>query len=245
MPRRASRHRRGHRAARASGDSARSGRTRARRRFPRAYLDAVVARGRATGRRRPVRRSRAAARSRRRGRADAAAPTSIRRCTARNGTPRCTASIAPPTNPKLALVRAAIERQTPTLAICRGLQVLNVALGGTLHQHIPELPGVERHGRPGEAGGAWLHDIDVTPESLLASVFGTTRVAGSCHHHQRSTSSATGLRVTAASRRRHRRRARARRHVAARRAVASRRHRRPRSRPAAPLRRASRTRARD
>ena len=77
-----------------------------------------------------------------------------------------------------ALVRAAIERQTPTLAICRGLQVLNVALGGTLHQHIPDLPGVERHGRPGETGGAWLHDIDVTPESLLASVFGTTRRRG-------------------------------------------------------------------
>ena len=36
------------------------------------------------------------------------------------------------------------------LAICRGLQVLNVALGGTLYQHIPEIPGVEPHGRPGE-----------------------------------------------------------------------------------------------
>ncbi len=98
-----------------------------------------------------------------------------------------------------ALVRAAIERQTPTLAICRGLQVLNVALGGTLHQHIPDLPGVERHGRPGETGGAWLHDIDVTPESLLASVFDTTRVAGSCHHHQSVAKLGTGLRVTAVS----------------------------------------------
>ena len=71
---------------------------------------------------------------------------------------------------------AVVERATPTLAICRGLQVLNVALGGTLHQHIPDLPGIERHGRPGEAGGAWEHGIDVLPESLLASVFGTTRV---------------------------------------------------------------------
>ena len=42
----------------------------------------------------------------------------------------------------------------------------------------PRAPGVERHGRPGEAGGAWLHDIDVTPGSLLAAVLDTTRVDG-------------------------------------------------------------------
>ncbi len=53
---------------------------------------------------------------------------------------------------ELALVRAALERGVPTLAICRGLQVLNVAFGGTLHQHLPELPGIERHGRPGRIG---------------------------------------------------------------------------------------------
>ena len=98
-----------------------------------------------------------------------------------------------------ALVRAAIEREMPTLAICRGLQVLNVALGGTLHQHIPELPDVERHGRPGEADGAWLHAVDVAPGSLLASVFGTTRVEGSCHHHQAVDKLGAGLRVTATS----------------------------------------------
>jgi putative glutamine amidotransferase len=98
-----------------------------------------------------------------------------------------------------ALVRAAIERQVPALAICRGLQVVNVALGGTLHQHIPDLPGIERHGRPGEADGAWVHPIDVVPESLLASVFGTTRVEGSCHHHQAVAKVGAGLRVTATS----------------------------------------------
>jgi putative glutamine amidotransferase len=98
---------------------------------------------------------------------------------------------------ELALARAAVERATPTLAICRGLQVMNVALGGTLHQHIPDLPGIERHGRPGEAGGGWEHGIDVLPESLLASVFGTTRVTGSCHHHQAVGKVGAGLRVTA------------------------------------------------
>ena len=75
--------------------------------------------------------------------------------------------------------------------------MLNVALGGTLHQHIPDLPGIERHGRPGETGGAWEHGIDVLPESLLASVFGTTRVTGSCHHHQAVDKVGAGLRVTA------------------------------------------------
>jgi putative glutamine amidotransferase len=98
---------------------------------------------------------------------------------------------------ELAVARAAVERGTPTLAICRGLQVLNVALGGTLHQHIPDLPGIERHGRPGEAGGGWQHDIDVLPESQLGSVFGTTRVTGSCHHHQAVGKVGAGLRVTA------------------------------------------------
>ena len=99
---------------------------------------------------------------------------------------------------ELALARAAVERATPTLAICRGLQVLNVALGGTLHQHIPDLPGIERHGRPGEAGGGWEHGIDVTPR-VAARV-------GVRHHDasraratttRRSARSATGLRVTA------------------------------------------------
>ena len=123
-------------------------------------------------------------------------------------------------------------------------QVLNVALGGTLHQHIPDVPGRRaRTGDRAKPAARALHEIDVAPESLLARCSDTTRVAGSCHHHQAVAKLGDGLRVTAAPRRRHRRRSRARRHVAARRAVASRGHRRPRSRPAAPLRRASRTHA--
>ena len=98
---------------------------------------------------------------------------------------------------ELAVARAAIERGTPTLAICRGLQVLNVACGGTLHQHIPDLPGIAAHGRPGETGGALAHEIHVAPDSLLHEVFGRIRVIGSCHHHQAVDKVGNGLRITA------------------------------------------------
>jgi putative glutamine amidotransferase len=100
-------------------------------------------------------------------------------------------------NAELALARAAIDRSLPTLAICRGLQVLNVALGGTLLQHLPNVPGLGEHGRPGETGGGYRHEILVSPDSLLHDVFGTTRVIGSCHHHQAVDKVGDGLRVTA------------------------------------------------
>jgi putative glutamine amidotransferase len=98
---------------------------------------------------------------------------------------------------EVALARAALDRGTPTLAICRGLQVLNVAFGGTLHQHIADEPGIEDHGRPGETGGGHEHEILVAPGSLLHSVFGQLHVVGSCHHHQAVDKIGDGLRVTA------------------------------------------------
>jgi gamma-glutamyl-gamma-aminobutyrate hydrolase PuuD len=83
-----------------------------------------------------------------------------------------------------ALVDAALARSVPTLAICRGIQVLNVARGGTLYQHIPDDPGVPRHGEPGVAGGARMHQITLDARSLLAEVMETTTPTVSCHHHQ-------------------------------------------------------------
>ncbi|MGQ0824123.1 MAG: gamma-glutamyl-gamma-aminobutyrate hydrolase family protein [Actinomycetota bacterium] len=96
-----------------------------------------------------------------------------------------------------ALADVALARGIPTLAICRGTQILNVARGGTLFQHIPDVPGVVAHGQPGEAGGARLHDVRVEPESLLAEVLATTTVAASCHHHQAVDTLGDGLHVTA------------------------------------------------
>jgi putative glutamine amidotransferase len=93
------------------------------------------------------------------------------------------------------LADLAVLRSVPMLAICRGFQVLNVARGGTLHQHIPDSPGVPAHGEPGVAGGARHHEVTLDHASLLAEVMGAERVTASCHHHQAVAELGDGLRV--------------------------------------------------
>jgi len=83
---------------------------------------------------------------------------------------------------ELPLVRAAVGRGLPTLAICRGHEVLNVALGGTLEQHIPT--GDVSHGLPGVEGGATMHAVRLQEGSRLAQAMGTSRARVSSHHHQ-------------------------------------------------------------
>lgn len=96
---------------------------------------------------------------------------------------------------ELALVRAALDLSLPVLVICRGHQVLNVALGGDLDQHISDrLPG---HGRPGVEDGAELHEVIIEPESQLAGIMGVERSVCSHHHHQVIDRLADGLRVVA------------------------------------------------
>jgi putative glutamine amidotransferase len=96
---------------------------------------------------------------------------------------------------ELGLVHAAISAGLPVLGICRGLQVLNVAFGGTLDQHIVGRPDREDHGRPG--GEEVVHSISVEPGSRLAGALGETEVMGSCHHHQAVEQVGRGLRVSA------------------------------------------------
>jgi len=105
------------------------------------------------------------------------------------------AAPAPQEDFELALLRGAIDRGTPLLCICRGLQLLNVALGGTLHQHITGAEGLGVHGIPNGGGGA-NNTYLVEPESLLATVLGASP-SGRCHHHQSVDAVAPGLRVTA------------------------------------------------
>jgi putative glutamine amidotransferase len=83
---------------------------------------------------------------------------------------------------ELPLVDAAIARAMPTLAVCRGHQVLNVALGGTLEQHLA--PGDVPHGAPGVAGGSTVHSVRVQAGSRLAAALGTTVADVSSQHHQ-------------------------------------------------------------
>ncbi|MDQ3867773.1 MAG: gamma-glutamyl-gamma-aminobutyrate hydrolase family protein [Actinomycetota bacterium] len=82
---------------------------------------------------------------------------------------------------ELALMRAALGRDMPVLAVCRGMEVMNVALGGDLVQHLPDVVGHENHKHtPGVFGD---HDVDVEPESRLGAVLGN-RAPVKSHHHQ-------------------------------------------------------------
>jgi gamma-glutamyl-gamma-aminobutyrate hydrolase PuuD len=82
---------------------------------------------------------------------------------------------------ELALLRAALERDLPTLAICRGFQLLNVARGGDLVQHLPDHLGHDDHKQvPGEFA---LHPVEVKAGSRLAAIVGSTTAVTS-HHHQ-------------------------------------------------------------
>ena len=98
---------------------------------------------------------------------------------------------------ELALARSARELRIPTLAICRGVQVMNVALGGTLVQDIPtEVRGALKH-ELSERRRDRVHDIEVEPDSKLAKAMGAARVRVNSSHHQALSRVATGLRVAA------------------------------------------------
>jgi gamma-glutamyl-gamma-aminobutyrate hydrolase PuuD len=82
---------------------------------------------------------------------------------------------------ELGLLEGALERDMPVLAVCRGSQVLNVARGGDLVQHLPELVGSERHRHtPGVFGE---HDVELRQGSRLATILGD-RAPVKSHHHQ-------------------------------------------------------------
>jgi putative glutamine amidotransferase len=85
---------------------------------------------------------------------------------------------------EIALVRRAIEVHLPTLGICRGLQVINVALGGTLRQHLPDELGGDTHRRHVGQFDGNEHEVLLEPDSLAARAIGTMRHHVVSHHHQ-------------------------------------------------------------
>ena len=105
---------------------------------------------------------------------------------------------------ELPLVREALRRDLPMLAICRGMQVLNVALGGTLIQDIDvgrtgrqAWTHQQRKSRPDASLDATIHDVDVAPGSRLREIAGGERLGVNTFHHQAIGKAAPGLVVTA------------------------------------------------
>jgi putative glutamine amidotransferase len=83
---------------------------------------------------------------------------------------------------EVALALRALERDLPLLGICRGMQILNVARGGTLCQHLPDVIGHEGHREvPGTFGD---HEVRLEPGSLAAEAAGAERIIVKSHHHQ-------------------------------------------------------------
>jgi putative glutamine amidotransferase len=85
---------------------------------------------------------------------------------------------------ELDLARAADKRGMPILAICRGMQVLNVSRGGTLHQHLPDLAGGRIQHRQPEASGKPTHWVTLDPACRLSAILGSRRKMVNSFHHQ-------------------------------------------------------------
>ncbi len=97
---------------------------------------------------------------------------------------------------ELALARQMLaDQDKPLLCICRGLQVLNVAAGGSLYEHIPDIR--ERDIHRDEAGLWAMQQVNVAPDSLIADVMGLTTLHTSSGHHQAVKEVGAGLRVVA------------------------------------------------
>jgi putative glutamine amidotransferase len=102
---------------------------------------------------------------------------------ARYGAPAhpATAVVAGRDEAELRLLRAAVDADLPVLGVCRGLQVMAVAAGGRLHQHLPDVAGTAEHRRSDGTYGR--HVVDTVPGSLCRDILGA-RLDVNSHHHQ-------------------------------------------------------------
>lgn len=92
---------------------------------------------------------------------------------------------------EIEMVRRSVALALPVLAVCRGAQILNVALGGGLEQHIPDIPG------RGEHGGGVIHPVEMAPGSRLRGLVGAPSVQVNSFHHQAVGRPAPGIEVAA------------------------------------------------
>lgn len=98
---------------------------------------------------------------------------------------------------ELELARRADARGLPMLAVCRGAQALNVARGGTLHQHLPDRPGVTLQHRQAKPGTVVTHGVTIADGSLLARTMRRRRTRVNSFHHQAVKRLGAGLRAVA------------------------------------------------
>lgn len=97
---------------------------------------------------------------------------------------------------ELRLMRAVLDRETPTLAICRGLQLLNVVRGGDLHVHLPDVVGeAVLHRHPSRK--PVLHRVRLAPGSALEAIYGAAEIETLSWHHQAVDRLGEGLEATA------------------------------------------------
>ena len=96
---------------------------------------------------------------------------------------------------EIELLHAADRIAMPTLCICRGVQIMNVAFGGTLHGHLPGVPGMQVHGVPLDQSQT-IHEVKPEPGSRLADVTESASLACLSHHHQGIDRLGDGLAVT-------------------------------------------------
>jgi putative glutamine amidotransferase len=86
---------------------------------------------------------------------------------------------------ELELARLAYERDVPVMGICRGIQSLNVALGGTLHQHVPDISSLQhRQQEAGVVSYEPIHPVRIEAGSMVAEIFGMATVETNSFHHQ-------------------------------------------------------------
>lgn len=112
-------------------------------------------------------------------------------------TPEILATDAERDESELALASALADGDQPSLFVCRGMQVLNVALGGTLHRHIPDLGIGDMHR---DEHGWWAyHDVAMEPNSKVAAAVGTGTAKPCSGHHQALDTVAKALVVTASA----------------------------------------------
>ena len=96
----------------------------------------------------------------------------------------------------LALINAALPRQIPLLAICRGMQMLNIAYGGNLHVHLPEVFG-DAIAHRSQIPGPLQHQVSIHPKSRLSDILGTGSMEIASWHHQAIDHVGKGLQIAA------------------------------------------------